>query len=124
MSTDNQNKGVPKIQILHVLATIAAVISLALIACLLAAMVYVGDTGLLEASRLTSDSEFTRSEKESAENQLQVQLLNSPDPLEVSDDNDSRLEQQGTQRRSLLEMILEHNDQTSYVSRELVLDND
>ena len=41
MSTDNQNKGVPKIQILHVLATIAAVISLALIACLLAAMVYV-----------------------------------------------------------------------------------
>ena len=86
--------------------------------------IYSGDTGLLEASRLTSDSEFTRSEKESAENQLQVQLLNSPDPLEVSDDNDSRLEQQGTQRRSLLEMILEHNDQTSYVSRELVLDND
>ena len=92
--------------------------------------IYSGDTGLLEASRLTSDSKLTTSEKEPAENEFQVQLLNTPDLLEVSDDNDCRLEQgsvsaeeqQGTQRRSLLEMIVDsfseghkHNDRTSYV---------
>ncbi|KAK3770252.1 hypothetical protein RRG08_065001 [Elysia crispata] len=112
----------------------------------LAYYIYSGDTGLFDASWQTSDSKFTTSEEEPAENQLQVQLLNTPGSLEVSDDNDSRLEQgsvsaeeqQGTQRRSLLEMIGEssteehkQNDQTSTVltdiprvSRELVLDND
>ena len=93
-------------------------------------IIYSGHTGLLDASRLTSDSTLTTSEEEPSENEFQVQLLNTPDLLEVSDDKDSRPEQgrvsaeeqQGTQRRSLLEMVVDsfsegqkHNDRTSYV---------